>query len=284
MKAGFIGLGNIGRGIARDLVVPGNEVFVYDVMPEGPAALKSLGAIIAGSPAEVARRADIIGVCVRNDQDVRNVFEGENGILSAARPGLLVAIHSTVRIKTVRDVAALAKQKNVHVVDAAVSKGYNNPPRKSVVFMLGGAPQDVERVQPYLELCALKIIKAGPLGSGMALKICNNVLSYLLFIKTNDAVQLAEAAGLDLRHLMDVTSNNGVAGPNLTHMLLERAGANPINNTTPPPLDAMADLGEKDLDCALELARDLGIALPATAFARGTIRSSLYQLLGRGRP
>lgn len=281
MQLGFIGLGNIGRGIARDLIVPGNEVFVYDVVPEGPAALKELGANIASSSADVARKTDVIGVCVRDDEDVHDVFEGPEGILSAPRAGLVVAIHSTIRIKTVREIAAVAEKKGVRVVDAAVSKGYNSPPRKSVVVMVGGAPEDVEKALPFFELCAHTIVKTGPLGSGMALKICNNVLSYLLFISANEAVQLAEAAGLDLKQLVAVTSNNGIAGPSLTHMFLERAGAKPVNHATPMPLDAMSGLGEKDLDCALEVGREFGLVLPTVSLARNTIRPALYQLLGR---
>jgi 3-hydroxyisobutyrate dehydrogenase len=279
VKVGFIGLGNIGRGIARDLIVPENEVFVYDVMAEGPAALKELGARVASSSAEVAQRADVVGVCVRNDADLHNVFEGADGILSTSRAGLLVAIHSTVRIETVRELATVAAKRGVHVVDAPVTKGYNSPPRKSVVVMVGGSPEDVERVRPYLELCALKIVPTGLLGSGMAMKICNNVLSYLLFISASEAVQMAEAVGLDLNDLATVTSNNGVAGPNLTHMFLARAGANPTNNTISPPLDAMSALGEKDLDCALDVGREFTLALPAVSMARNSIRSALHRLL-----
>lgn len=192
-----------------------------------------------------------------------------------------MAIHSTVRIDTVRRIAAVAATHGVRVVDAPVSRGYNSPATKAVVFMVGGEPEDVERVRPFLEFCALKIVNAGPLGTGMALKICNNLLSYLVFIGANDAIRLAEAAGLDVKHLASVTSSNGVAGPNLTFILSERAGAHTPQHVTPPPLDAFAGLGEKDLDCALEVGRDLGVALPAVSMARATIRQALQQLMSK---
>ena len=281
MKLGFIGLGNIGKPIALDLIVPGNEVAVHDVAPGAAEDLRKLGATVAGSAAEVARAADIVGVCVRDDSDLHDVLDGPEGLLSAARPGLLVAIHSTVRVATVRELAAKAATRKVRLVDAPVSRGAGGPAKKAVVFMVGGDPADVERVRPYLELAALKIVNAGPLGAGMALKLCNNLLSYLTLICATDAINLAEAAGLDVKMLAEVTSNNGVAGPNLTAILKRRIGEPTGLNNRIPPLENLIALGEKDLDCALEVARDLGVTLPAVAMARSTIRRSFEQNFGK---
>jgi 3-hydroxyisobutyrate dehydrogenase len=277
MNFGFVGLGNIGKPIARDLIVAGNDVVVYDLRPEPVTDLSSLGARAGASPAEVAQRADIIGVCVRDDSDVHEVFDGRNGILAAARPGLLVAIHSTVRIDTVRRIAERAAEKGVRIVDAPVSRSATGPATKAVVFMVGGEPDDVAQVRPFLEPAALKIVVAGRLGAGMALKICNNLLSYLILVCATDAIGLAEAAGLEVQLLADVTSSNGVAGPNLTAILMRRTGRSAQMNAFIPALDSLIGLGEKDLDCALEVGRDLGVQLPAVAMARHNIRRALEQ-------
>jgi 3-hydroxyisobutyrate dehydrogenase-like beta-hydroxyacid dehydrogenase len=278
VKLGFIGLGNIGLQIASDLVASQHQVVVHDIVPAGPAELKQRGATVASCPAEVARDADIIGICVRNDADVHEVFEAPTGILSAARPGLLAAIHSTVRIATVHDVADKAKIKGVRVVDAPVSRGVNSPASKGIVFMIGGASSDLEKMQPYLELVALKVVKAGALGAGMALKICNNLLTYLTMVSANDAIRLAEAAGLNVKLLAEVTSSNGVAGPTLSHILTRRSGEPIRSQIVTPPVEAIVGLGEKDLDCALEVSRDLGLELPAVALARAVFRQTVVAL------
>src|SRR5581483_9083967 len=168
----------------------GHELTVYDVMPDGPAEVQKLGAKIASSPADVARNADIIGVCVRNDKDVHDVLEGADGILSVARPGMLVLIHSTIRISTLREVVATAAKKGVHAIDAPVSRGSVNPGPKGIVFMLGGPPEDVARAEAFAEHAASKIIKTGALGTAMALKICNNLLTYLTMVSAQDAINL----------------------------------------------------------------------------------------------
>jgi 3-hydroxyisobutyrate dehydrogenase-like beta-hydroxyacid dehydrogenase len=281
MKFGFIGLGNIGILIARDLAVSGNELVVHDVSPEGPDAMRKLGAAVAASPAEVARASTIVGVCVRDDKDVYDVFNGPRGLLSAARPELLVAIHSTVRVDTIRDIAAVAAAKGVHVVDAPVSRGVASPSSKGIVFMVGGESADMERVRPFLEFCALKIINAGPLGSGMTLKICNNLLTYLTMVSANDAISLAEAAGLDVKCLAEVTANNGVAGAMLTSVLLRRTGMPMPAHVVLPSPESLINLGEKDLECALEVGRALGIKLPAVTMARHEIRNAYLNLTMR---
>ena len=274
MKAGFIGLGNIGTNIAKDLVVPGNEVHVYDVVLEASAEFKMIGAMVESSAADVARKVDIVGICVRDDKEVIEVMQGSNGILSAAQPGLLVAIHSTIRPSTVRKLADASAEKGVQVVDVPVTRAPNGPASKGIVFIVGGAAEDVQKVRPYVDFCALKVVETGPLGTAMALKICNNTLTYLTLCAAEDAMNLAEAAGLDLQHLADVTSNNGVASPSLLAAFERRQTGQVHLSFDVPQLERLGDISEKDLDCALEVGRDLGVELPAVAMARQNIRQA----------
>src|SRR5262249_23432929 len=162
-----------------------------------------------------------------------------------------------IRISTLREVVATAAKKGVHAIDAPVSRGSVNPGPKGIVFMLGGPPEDDARAEGFAEHAASKIIKTGALGTGMALKICNNLLTYLTMVSAQDAINLAEASGLNVGLLGEVTSNNGVAGKMLSFLLARRAGTAPTAQGAPVSAESAAGLGEKDLDCALEVGRDL---------------------------
>jgi len=277
-RLGFIGLGNIGRPIARSLIAPDAQVTVFDLAAEGPEALRALGAKAAASPAEVARAADVIGVCVRDDADVRAVLEGPDGVFSAARENLLVAIHSTIRVKTIHELAAGAGRAGVRLVDAPVSRGAAMDGR-SITFMVGGAKEDVDRLRPVVANIALRFVEAGPLGSGMALKLCNNILSYAATTLSDEAFRLAQAAGLDLSALLEVISVNGVGSPIVIASLRRLAGVpRPSagkSDIAPPSDESRIELAEKDLDYALALARDLGLDLPASELTRREYRSAV---------
>jgi len=274
MKAGFIGLGHIGRGMARELVKAGHETTVYDLMPEGAAELAALGARVAASPAAVAEASGIIGVCVRTDQDVLDVIDGENGILSTARPGTLIVIHSTVRPSTVHAAAELAMARGVRVVDAPISRGSHGTEGKTIIYMLGGSDDDVEAVRPFVDPSAMQVIVAGGLGAAMVLKICNNLVTYLEFVAATEADQLARRAGLDPSLLLSVLTANGNATPTMQAMMKNRltmTGA--PTGAARTAFEGFAAIAEKDLDCALEVAAEVGLDLPGAALARQQMRA-----------
>ncbi|MDB5583536.1 MAG: hypothetical protein JWR80_8712 [Bradyrhizobium sp.] len=273
MKAGFIGLGHIGRGMARELVKAGHDTIVYDLMPEGPAELAALGARIAASPAGVAEASDIIGVSVRTDQDVLDVLSGENGLLQSARPGTVIAIHSTVRPSTIHSAAEMAAAKGVRVVDAPVSRGSHQPEGKTIIYMLGGDEADIEAVKGFVEPSAMQVIVAGGLGAAMALKICNNLVTYLEFLAATEADRLARRTGLDPSLLLAVLTANGNATPTMQAMMKNRVtAAVDMTGARRTALEGFAAIGEKDLDCALEVAAEVGLDLPGAAVARQRIR------------
>ena len=273
MKAGYIGLGHIGRDMARELVKSGRDTIVFDVMPEGPAELARLGARTAASPAEVARDSDVIGLCVRTDQQVLDVIGGENGILSTAKPGTLITIHSTVRPSTVHAAATLAEAKRVRVVDAPVSRGSLEREGKIIIYMLSGKDADIETAKLFVEPSAKQIVVAGPLGAAMALKICNNLVTYLEFLAASEADKLARRSGLDPALLLSVMSGNGNATPSMQGMMKNRLSM--TGEPTGPArtaFEGFAAIAEKDLDCALEVAREVGLDLPGALLARAQIR------------
>ncbi len=266
MKTGFIGLGNIGKPMAKRLAGSEYALTVYDINLAACAELEALGAAVAASPAVLAAQADVIGVCVRDDNDVEQVLTGEQGILSTAKAGTVVVIHSTVRQSTILAMAELASKQGVTVIDAPITGGASGAENGTLCYMVGGDAETVEKVRPVFMTSAQKVIRAGDLGSGIALKLCNNLVTYAEFIAIHEASKLAEAAGLSLEVLGEVGQANGVITPQM-QMFIENRNAL-YKGCSEADFKAIfggfAALGVKDLQAALESAAQLGIDLPAT--------------------
>lgn len=276
IRAGFLGLGDIGLPMAKRLAAA-LPTTVFDVVAERVAACE--GAQGAASPREVAAASDVLGVCVRDDDDVRAVTSGPDGILAGASRGLVVAIHSTVQPATVEEVAALAKPHGVDVIDACITGGAAGAAQGTLTVMAGGDAAVVERARPYFECFAKKTVHTGPLGSGCKMKLCNNLMTYLAWTSIYEATMLARAAGLSQDVLEEVTGSNG----NLTepmrlfialHKVPEavRSGAQ-----MQARLRGFVEIAEKDLAATLALARACGITLPGTA-AVSQIMARVYAL------
>ena len=147
---GFIGLGMIGRPMARRLAETQKDASVYDVSADACAALNDV-ARTAASPEAMGRECSHVAICVRNDDDVRAVLSGDDGLLKNAKPGLIVAIHSTIGLENLLAFAAEAKKHNVELVDVAVTGGPDVAARGQLTAMIGGAEGISERLQPLRE-------------------------------------------------------------------------------------------------------------------------------------
>ena len=137
-KVGYIGIGNMGKPIAANVVRGGFDLMVCDLREEPMKELAALGAKTAASPMEVGKHAEIIEMSVVDDAQVEKVIAGEKSILSGARPGAIIAIHSTIHPRTVKRVAELAKASGIHVVDAQVSGGESGARARTLCYMVGG--------------------------------------------------------------------------------------------------------------------------------------------------
>lgn len=270
LRVGFIGLGNIGRPMAGRQVAAGFAVTVYDVFRPATGELLAAGARGAGCPREVAAGAEVVGVCVRDDEDVRSVFEGPDGILAGAHPGLVVAIHSTILPRTAREMGAAAAKCGVGVVDACITGGAAGADQGRLTYMVGGDPAHLEHCRPVFESCAERIVHTGELGTGTATKLCNNLMTYLGFLAAFESTLLAKCSGLSLSALEEVTRANG----NLTDQMygfltLHRV---PAEQRRDPGFQQMllgfTTLAEKDLAVTLAFAREHGVALPGTALCQ----------------
>lgn len=262
MKVGFVGLGQIGRPMAKHLTDP----VVYDVDPGATDGFTD----VAGSARETAERCDVISVMVRDDAQVVDVV-GE--MLEAARPQTVIAIHSTIAPSTAVELAS--RSRDVSIVDAPVTGGPMGAAEGTLVVMAGGDADAIERCREAFAWSS-QIVHAGRVGDGTRMKLARNLVTLISFAAAAEGQRLAEAAGLDLIELGNVVrSSDKITGG---------AGAIMFRGTTAPaePDDPWHDvlvhtreIGEKDLSLALDLARELEIELPITELALECFASGL---------
>jgi 3-hydroxyisobutyrate dehydrogenase-like beta-hydroxyacid dehydrogenase len=261
--------------MAERLVAGGLPTTVYDVREEAVRELAAQGAAAAASPRELAERCDVIGVCVRDDADVRAVVYGAAGLLAGTGRGSVIALHSTILPSTVQEVGAAAAERGVGVVDACVSGGEAGARQGTLTYMVGGSAEDLEKCRPAFETSGKHVVHAGPLGSGAALKLCNNLMTYLAWLSAFEAQLLARASGLADEVFEEVTR----ATKNLTDPMHAFLAIHKLPDETrrgaafQARLRGFATLAEKDLAVTLAFAREQGVALPGTGLAQ--------QLMGR---
>jgi len=279
LRAGFIGLGDIGMPMAKRLVAGGLATTVFDVVAERVRELGAAGAQGASSPREVAAASDVVGVCVRDDADVRAVMGGPDGILAGAARGTVVAIHSTVLPATVIEVAAAAREHGVEVLDACVTGGAAVAEQGGLTVMAGGDAAAIERARPFFACFASKVVHTGPLGSGCKMKLCNNLMTYLAWTSIYEATMLARAAGLSQEVLEEVTSSNGNLTEPMRRFILAHKLPEEVRKSEgfQRNMRLYTEVAEKDLAATLALARECGITLPGTATA-SQIMARVYGL------
>ncbi len=277
---GFIGLGMIGRPMARRLaeVNPG-AAMVYDVSADACAALSDV-ARIAESPEALGRACSHIAICVRDDKDVQSVLSGAEGLLTGvqARGGATIAIHSTIGLESLLGFAEAARTAGGELVDAAVTGGPEVAARGGLTAMIGGAAGIVERLQPLLGAYASNLVHAGPLGAGMKLKVANNLVTYTQLAIGVEAARLALRSGVDPEQLIGVMKANGNLTPAMGAYLAGRKAlaANPENFVNFQK--GLANLAEKDLDHALETGAACGDDLPMGHQTRALFRDIIERM------
>jgi 3-hydroxyisobutyrate dehydrogenase len=267
MRTGFVGLGYIGKPMAQRLSAARLDTAVFDLVAAPVQELVASGAKAAASPAELAAASDVVGICVQTDAQVRAVIQGEDGLLAGAKPGLVIAIHSTILPSTAQAMNQVAGKHGVEVVDACVS-GNTRAADPMFKLYVGGEPEQVERISPYLAaIAADRVIHAGPLGSGCKAKICLNLVTYLQWLAAFEGSLLARGAGLGLEMFEQVGRSNG----QLTDMMCAYLGSHKLpeaalkSDAYQTYVKTQMHNAEKDLACALDLAREAGVALPGAA-------------------
>ena len=203
----FIGVGNMGGPMARNLVKAGYDVRAFDLSAAVLEPVVGAGAKKAASANEAAKDAEVVITMLPAGQHARTVYL-DNGILSAAKPGTLLIDSSTIDIDSARAVHAAAEKAGFDFLDAPVSGGVGGAEAGTLTFMCGGSERAFGRAKPILEKMGKRIVLAGGAGAGQAAKICNNMLLAISMIGTCEAFVLAEKLGLDAGKLFEIASTS----------------------------------------------------------------------------
>jgi 3-hydroxyisobutyrate dehydrogenase-like beta-hydroxyacid dehydrogenase len=262
-RAGVVGLGMIGGGVAVSLARRGRIPAVHDIRPD---AVKNLAGVPEQLPsaAEVARASDVVLVAVVDADQARTVLAGENGLLAGARPGLIVALLSTVAVPVVHELAESCARFGVDLLDCGVTPG-DKAAENGMVAIVGGKTEVVERAMPVLRGFAKKVVHCGPLGTGMATKIARNVITYGCWTVVDEAAALARSAGVDPETLITVVEGADPHGATLFSWLREQIADNARIRALVPQVSTLLD---KDLSAAQDLAAHFGIPVPVIDVAR----------------
>jgi 3-hydroxyisobutyrate dehydrogenase len=205
---GFIGLGNMGRPMARNLLKAGHTLKVFDVVPGAVAALVEAGASAAASVGEAAAGVDVVITMLPAGPEVRAVYLDAAGVLARAAASALLIDSSTIDVETARAVAKAAADKGLAMIDAPVSGGVGGAEAGTLTFMVGGPDAAFARAKPVLDAMGKTIVHAGPSGNGQVAKLCNNMLLAISMIGTCEAFGLAEKLGLKAETLFAIASKS----------------------------------------------------------------------------
>ncbi len=282
LRVGFVGLGDMGLPMARNLCGGDFEVVVFDLRPEAMQELEEHGASAAASCREVGERCEMIGVCVVDDAGTETVVQGEEGLLAGAKAGTVIAIHGTVHPATVRRIAEQASARGVDVLDAQVTGGRSAADAQRLRYMVGGDEAVLQRCRAVFETSGSEITYCGPSGAGAVAKLCNNLVQFQAWQGYVEASLLASHAGLSQEALLSVLG--WIMNDNARIFLAARNAleADPANELLLERFGQAQQLAEKDLGLALEVARQSGVAMPGTALVQ-QLSARLFGLPDRRR-
>jgi 4-hydroxybutyrate dehydrogenase/sulfolactaldehyde 3-reductase len=262
MKLGFIGLGNMGRPMAANLVRKGAGVIVHDVNGEPVRMLTGLGAEAAMSAAEVAQAGDIIFTMLPTTGSVLEVIAGAGGIFANAKKGTIVVDMSTIDPLVTDRLAADAAARGLAFADAPVGRLASHAERGESLFMVGASIDTMFTIRPFLEMMGTTIHHCGGAGSGMRTKLVNNYLAIISCQLNAEAVALSQRFGLDLAKTLEV-----IHGTTATNGQLKIAWpAKVLAGDTAPGFTI--DLAHKDLTLIVEAANAVKVPVPVAALAR----------------
>jgi len=270
---GFIGLGIMGRPMARNLLKAGYPLVVHS-RSRGPVdEIAAAGAKVGTSPRDVASQCDVLITMLPNSPDVEQVVLGRDGVIEGARAGLVLLDMSTISPLVSQKVGAALAAKSVQMLDAPVSGGERGAIDGVLSIMVGGDKAVFDKALPIFQTMGKTITHLGPLGAGGFTKLANQIIVAVNLTALGEALTLAKKAGLD-RELTLTALAGGLAGSKC----LDQKKPNYLAGTYNPGFKI--DLHYKDLGLIMESARALGVPLPATAAVQELF--SALRVKGRG--
>jgi len=267
LRVGYIGLGIMGKAMARNILKAGFPLVVHNRSQRAVDELVSEGAEAAFSPAEVAEKVDVVFTNLPDSPDVEQVALGENGVIAGAHSGLVFVDHSTIKPSTARRIAEKLGKVGVQALDAPVSGGDIGARNGTLTIMVGGDWEALEKVRPVLAAEGKTITHIGGPGSGQIAKAANQVMVAAQMVAMGELLILAQKAGADPRKVVEAIRGGAAQCWTL--------------DVKPPRLFAgnrqpgfKARMQAKDLQIILETAREYGVPLPSAA-----VHSQLFQAM-----
>jgi 3-hydroxyisobutyrate dehydrogenase-like beta-hydroxyacid dehydrogenase len=260
VKAGFIGLGNMGSRITQRLLNHGYQLTVYDVDRTKSETMAAQGAVVAGNIVDLARTVDVVLSCLTNDEVVQSAYTGPEGVFARARPGTVVLEMSTISPEGSRELHRLGARNGIDVLDVAISGSTPAAEGGLLTLLAGGNPELFRAAEPIFQAVAKQYFLLGGPGSGTAMKLVVNTLLGIGMQAIAEAVVLGEKAGLDRERLLEVLSQTALIAP--AHMgKLARAARNDYSPQFP------LRLMNKDFQLILKAAGQEHVPMPATEAA-----------------
>lgn len=272
MSIGFIGLGMMGSPMAQNLIKAGHDLAVFDLRPEAVQKCADLGATAAGSISDMSQ-CEIVFIIVNTAAQLDQVLFGDAGLIDGLPDGheQTIVVMATVSPGVIREIHSRIANTKVTLVDAPVSGGPIIAELGQLSFMIGGAdPETMAILQPYFEAMGKDIFTIGDLGSGLAVKLINNVVALGNAYVFTEALTIGVKAGLDIDRIVEVMSASSGKNWCTDNWDMYKAFMSLI--LTEPSFQQTA---EKDIDTAIEWSRDLDIDIPSLEHVRSIIQSSL---------
>ncbi len=265
-RVAIVGTGRMGSAMARAISRAGFELIVHNRTRDRAAILATqVGCAVAATPAEACAAADVVITMLADDDAVRVTYEGADGLLAGAHPGVVIVDMSTVRPDTITSFAAAAQPAGAGLLDAPVSGSVQLAEAGTLTLMVGGEAADLEHARPVLEAVSKSIFHMGPLGTGAAMKLAVNTVIFGLNGALAEGLVLAEAAGIERSLAYDVIAAGAAGAPYVGY---KRAAFLEPEAT---PVAFSLDLTAKDLGLIQEYAAGLGVAMPQTAVNRALV-------------
>jgi 3-hydroxyisobutyrate dehydrogenase len=256
VQVGFIGLGQMGSRMARNLARAGHGVSAFDTRSEAISAVTGAGARGASSVADAVGEAEVIFTSLPAPKDVEDVVLGPDGVADSAQPGAIFVDLSTNAPSVVRRLVAELEKRGIRMLDAPVSGGIEGAEAGTLSIMVGGDPEVFETVKPVLSAMGTKLFHCGGIGNGTVVKLCNNIAGQALALITAEVLTLGVRAGVELGTLAEVIGASTGTNGRLTRTFPRRVFSRKFEN---PGFSAF--LSAKDTRLALDLAHELNVPM-----------------------
>ena len=272
MNIAFLGLGNMGKGMALNLLKANHDVHVYDVKLEVLEGLVEHNFVIHKNIISAVKNADTVITMLPEGKHVKEVYLGDEGVIKNVKSGAILIDCSTIDIASLKEVENAAKSEELVMLDAPVSGGVVGADQGTLTFMVGGKKEHFDLIVPLLENMGNKVVHAGNIGAGQAAKICNNMILGTTMIALSESFTMAKKLGLDLNTFFEISSKaTGMSWAMLNHLpvagIIDTAAAN--NNYKP---GFAATMMLKDLSLAQETASSVDLETPL-----GALTQKLYK-------